>query len=173
MDLVIRGVILMAGMVLIMGLILPITTVMGLCLRSWSCRSGISGMIMISRSRMSGMTRLFPGRSAGIKSISSRRTGKMPLYRPDMTTFIIRGGTITTRIMGISRGMAIRTSRTNRTSREVKVSAFRAKARANFLEEVVLEEVKVVAVKAELRIFKLAICQTSKGRVVLAVVAEA
>ena len=67
----------------------------------------------------------------------------------------------------------IRTSRTNRTSRKVKVSAFRAKARANFLEEVVLEEVKVVAVKAELRIFKLAICQTSKGRVALAVVAEA
>ena len=67
----------------------------------------------------------------------------------------------------------IRTSRTNRTNRKAETSAFRAKARANFPEEVVLEEVKVVAVKAELRIFKLLICQTSKGRAVLAVVAEA
>ena len=67
----------------------------------------------------------------------------------------------------------IRTSRANRTNRKVKVSAFRAKARANFPEGVVLEEVKVVVVKAELRIFKLLICQTSKGRAVLAVVAEA
>ena len=64
-------------------------------------------------------------------------------------------------------------ARVIRTNRKVKVSAFRAKARANFPEEVVLEGVKVVAVKAELRIFKLVICQTSKGRVVLAVVAEA
>ena len=67
----------------------------------------------------------------------------------------------------------IRTSRANRTNRKVKVLAFRAKAKANLPEEVVLEEVKVVAVKAELRIFKPLICQTSKGRAVLAVVAEA
>ena len=66
-----------------------------------------------------------------------------------------------------------RVIRTNRTNRKAKVSAFRAKVRANFPEEVVLEEAKVVAVKAGLRIFKLVICQTSKGRVVLAVVAEA